>query len=214
MPTAHATSAIAASTVASSRSSAPSWPGPTVVRARAGVRCGSVHAGRWGVGRPTEARRIDALGYDRHDIQQVLGRRPASRCAEESVGSARGGAGPRDQRPPFLNERPFPLIQSWVRCRGTNGAVLSSATGPPSSPRHRWPGAPSIDNGSSPDQRVLDMPRPPLWRVLGQHQVFVMEHHSEPLRRGPGALFAALLPASSYVKGSGGGRVLPLFRRR
>ena len=62
-----------------------------------------------------------------------------------------------------------------------------------------------------PDQRVLDMPRPPLWRVLGRDQVFVMEHHSEPLRRGPGLLFTALLPASSYVKGSGGGRVLPLF---
>ena len=62
------------------------------------------------------------------------------------------------------------------------------------------------------DSRVIDFPRPPLWEALSDSQIYVIEHHSEPIRRGPGLLFTGLLPASSLFKGSGGGRVLPVWR--
>ena len=61
-----------------------------------------------------------------------------------------------------------------------------------------------------PDQRVLDMPRPPLWRVNGEAQVFVVEWTGSPCDVDPGSLFTATIPTSLDYKGRGG-RVLPLF---
>jgi hypothetical protein len=63
-----------------------------------------------------------------------------------------------------------------------------------------------------PDMRVLDRPRPVLWEVRSDRQVYVLELHSEPLRSGPGLVFSGEIPASSYFKGSGGGRTYPLYR--
>ncbi len=63
-----------------------------------------------------------------------------------------------------------------------------------------------------PDSRVIDFPRPPLWRAAGFHgQVFAVELHSSPLRTGPGLTFTALLPDMHAFKGSEGGRALPAF---
>ena len=61
-----------------------------------------------------------------------------------------------------------------------------------------------------PDSRVLDMPRPALWEVRSDDQVYVVELHSEPLREGPGLVFSGLILESSYFKGRGG-RVFPLW---
>ncbi|SOC47824.1 N-6 DNA Methylase [Blastococcus aggregatus] len=61
-----------------------------------------------------------------------------------------------------------------------------------------------------PDDRVLSTPRTDLWRVRGEHQLYVTELHSEAIRPGPALTFAAHTPDMHHFKGSGGGRVLPL----
>jgi Type ISP C-terminal specificity domain/N-6 DNA Methylase len=63
-----------------------------------------------------------------------------------------------------------------------------------------------------PDSRVLDRPRPPLWRAWSGSpgNVFVNEQHARPLRDGPGIVLAALVPDMDHFKGSEGGRVLPM----
>jgi hypothetical protein len=62
-----------------------------------------------------------------------------------------------------------------------------------------------------PDDRVLATPRTDLWRVRGDHQMFITELHSEAIRPGPALTFSAHLPDMHYFKGSGGGRALPLY---
>lgn len=62
-----------------------------------------------------------------------------------------------------------------------------------------------------PDDRLMETPRSDLWRVRGSHQLYVTELHSEAIRSGPGLTFAAHTPDMHHYKGSGGGRVLPLF---
>jgi hypothetical protein len=61
------------------------------------------------------------------------------------------------------------------------------------------------------DVRVLDMPRPPLWQVRGDSQVYVTEQHAHPIEAGPGLTFAAFVPSVHHFNGRGG-RVLPLYR--
>jgi hypothetical protein len=62
-----------------------------------------------------------------------------------------------------------------------------------------------------PDDRLMHCSRPPLWRIRGPHQFHVSELHSESVRSGPGLGFSAWTPDLHYFKGSGGGRVLPLY---
>lgn len=62
-----------------------------------------------------------------------------------------------------------------------------------------------------PDDRVMSTPRTDLWRVRGEHQVYVTELHSEAIRLGPALTFAGDTPEMHHFKGSGGGRVLPLY---
>jgi hypothetical protein len=62
-----------------------------------------------------------------------------------------------------------------------------------------------------PDSRVLDRPRPDLWRARIAAQVFVVEMHSEPFKVSPGLVFSALVPDLHHFKGSEGGRTLPLL---
>jgi hypothetical protein len=62
-----------------------------------------------------------------------------------------------------------------------------------------------------PDDRLMHRPSPDLWRVRGPHQLYMTELHSEALRPGPALTFAAHSPDLHHYKGSGGGRVLPLF---
>ncbi|MET9244946.1 type ISP restriction/modification enzyme [Nonomuraea sp. NPDC003709] len=62
------------------------------------------------------------------------------------------------------------------------------------------------------DPRVIDFARPALWQARGSTQVFVSEFHAEPIDCGPGLTFCAHVPDMHHFKGSGGGRVLPLYR--
>jgi type ISP restriction-modification system protein len=62
-----------------------------------------------------------------------------------------------------------------------------------------------------PDARVIDRPRPELWQVASEKQVFVVESHDQPVASGPGLLFTAQVPDMHYFSGRGG-RVLPLYR--
>ncbi|GLV51294.1 hypothetical protein TBS_18640 [Thermobispora bispora] len=65
-----------------------------------------------------------------------------------------------------------------------------------------------------PDTRVQERPRPELWQVASNHQVFAVEQHAHPIQSGPGLVFAAYVPDMDHFKGSAGGRVLPLYRDR
>ncbi|MGP5652608.1 type ISP restriction/modification enzyme [Glutamicibacter arilaitensis] len=60
------------------------------------------------------------------------------------------------------------------------------------------------------DSRLLDMPRPDLWRARIDNQIFAIELHSVPLKSGPGLVFTDLIPSNGYFKGSEGGRTAPL----
>lgn len=62
-----------------------------------------------------------------------------------------------------------------------------------------------------PDARLIDRPRPALWQVSGNIQVFAVEQHDEPLSSGPGLLFTSDVPDIHFFRGRGG-RVLPLYR--
>ena len=62
-----------------------------------------------------------------------------------------------------------------------------------------------------PDNRLIDRPRPALWQVVGDRQVFAIEQHDEPLTAGPGIVFASDVPDIHFFNGRGG-RVLPLYR--
>lgn len=62
-----------------------------------------------------------------------------------------------------------------------------------------------------PDTRLIDFPRPTLWQVASERQVFAVEQHDEPLTDGPGLVFSADVPDIHFFNGRGG-RVLPLYR--
>lgn len=63
-----------------------------------------------------------------------------------------------------------------------------------------------------PDDRVIDTPRTALWRSRGETQIFATELHSEMIRQGPALSFTSKIPDKHHFKGSGSGRVLPLYR--
>ncbi|MFE9395970.1 type ISP restriction/modification enzyme [Streptomyces flavidovirens] len=60
-----------------------------------------------------------------------------------------------------------------------------------------------------PDSRLLDCPRPSLWRADRPGQVFVSEQHCSPIRSGPAVVFSSLIP-DMHCFNNDGGRVLPL----
>ena len=62
-----------------------------------------------------------------------------------------------------------------------------------------------------PDARVIDRPRPGLWQVASNHQIFVIEQHDEPTTVGPGLVFTSDVPDKHLFRGRGG-RALPLYR--
>ncbi|MEV4142494.1 type ISP restriction/modification enzyme [Amycolatopsis sp. NPDC049691] len=63
-----------------------------------------------------------------------------------------------------------------------------------------------------PDSRLLARPRPALWGVVSDRQIFVVEQHSHDIGSGPGLVFSGLIPDMDYFMGHHGGRVLPLYR--
>jgi hypothetical protein len=61
-----------------------------------------------------------------------------------------------------------------------------------------------------PDDRLMHCPRPDLWRVRSDDQLYISEQHDQVLRSGPGLMFSAFIPDIHYYAGRGG-RVLPLY---
>ncbi len=59
-----------------------------------------------------------------------------------------------------------------------------------------------------PDSRLIDRPRPNLWRASAGN-TFINEQHGRQLRSGPGIVLTRLIPEMDHFKGSEGGRVLP-----
>ncbi|MET7734293.1 type ISP restriction/modification enzyme [Streptomyces sp. NPDC005402] len=60
-----------------------------------------------------------------------------------------------------------------------------------------------------PDGRVVDYPRPELWRCQRDDQLFIVEQHRQPISTGPALVFTSLVPDVHYFNNNGG-RVLPL----
>jgi predicted helicase len=61
-----------------------------------------------------------------------------------------------------------------------------------------------------PDDRLMHRPSPDLWRVRGDHQVYVAEQNDQEVKGGPGLTFGAFTPDMHFYAGRGG-RVLPLY---
>ncbi|MEV4251839.1 type ISP restriction/modification enzyme [Spirillospora sp. NPDC049652] len=62
-----------------------------------------------------------------------------------------------------------------------------------------------------PDSRILEMPRPALWRVRSDDQIFVSEQDAHEISVGPALIFPGLIPDLHHYNGRGGG-VRPLWR--
>jgi predicted helicase len=62
-----------------------------------------------------------------------------------------------------------------------------------------------------PDNRLMVRPRPDLWRVRSDQQVYTCEH-PQPPTSGPALTFSAYIPDLDFYKGNGGGRIYPLYR--
>lgn len=60
------------------------------------------------------------------------------------------------------------------------------------------------------DYRMLDMPRPDLWRARIPGQIYIVEPHSIHPGAGPGLSFSALLPDNNCFNNRGG-RTLPML---
>jgi hypothetical protein len=63
------------------------------------------------------------------------------------------------------------------------------------------------------DRRVIDRPRPELWQVLSETQIYVSEQHAHSFTQGTALTFSALVPNVDHFNARGG-RVLPLYRDR
>ena len=63
------------------------------------------------------------------------------------------------------------------------------------------------------DPRMIDRPGPSLWRIRGEHQVFLTTLLNHPLGHGPAVMAAAWVPDLHHFRGSFGAReVMPLYR--
>jgi hypothetical protein len=61
-----------------------------------------------------------------------------------------------------------------------------------------------------PDSRVIDRPRPQLWRAHSECQVYLTEPRTDPVTAGPAVTFCAQLPDMHHYHGRGGA-VVPLY---
>lgn len=62
-----------------------------------------------------------------------------------------------------------------------------------------------------PDSRLHHAPSPDLWKVHGDHQMYITEQHAHPITSGPALTFCSLIPDMDHYNNRGG-RVLPLYR--
>ena len=63
------------------------------------------------------------------------------------------------------------------------------------------------------DRRVIDRPRPELWQVQSETQIYVSEQHAHSFTHGTALIFSTLVPNVDHFNNRGG-RVLPLYRDR
>lgn len=63
-----------------------------------------------------------------------------------------------------------------------------------------------------PDNRLLNDPRPDLWPILGDTQVFLTALSETSPKGGPAATLTCLVPDQDHYKGSAGGRVFALWK--
>lgn len=61
------------------------------------------------------------------------------------------------------------------------------------------------------DRRVIDRPRPDLWRCWSEAQVYITEQHDQPISDGPALTFTGLIPDEHHYAGRGG-RAIPLYK--
>lgn len=61
-----------------------------------------------------------------------------------------------------------------------------------------------------PDDRLMERPRPDLWRVRGEHQVFLTAQEDQVIKAGPASVAAGAIPDTHYYAGRGG-KVFPLY---
>ncbi|MFD7157574.1 type ISP restriction/modification enzyme [Kribbella sp. NPDC059898] len=62
-----------------------------------------------------------------------------------------------------------------------------------------------------PDNRLMVMARPPLWRVRSDRQLYVTEQSNHAIETGPALAFTNLLPDIDHYNGRSG-RVMPMYR--
>ena len=62
------------------------------------------------------------------------------------------------------------------------------------------------------DNRLIDFPRPDLWRVRGPDQVFLTTLTSSKIGRGPALNVTPYVPDIDHFRGSGAKNVIPLYR--
>jgi hypothetical protein len=63
-----------------------------------------------------------------------------------------------------------------------------------------------------PDSRVIDFPRPSLWQVRSDRQLYLTEPRTERVTAGPAVTFTSYMPDTDHYRGHSGGRVFPLYR--
>lgn len=108
-----------------------------------------------------------------------------------------------------LNKSPAPLPGSDV---STSTTKLMYESGPAQTPIRV--GYRTLDRQwMIPDARIIDRPRPDLWRARLAGQIFTIEQHARTLDGGPGVVFSALIPDLDHflTRQGGGGRVLPFL---
>jgi hypothetical protein len=65
-----------------------------------------------------------------------------------------------------------------------------------------------------PDSRVIDFPRPSLWQVHSDRQLYLTEPRTDRVTAGPAVTFTANVPDTHHYRGHSAGRVYPLYRDR
>lgn len=87
---------------------------------------------------------------------------------------------------------------------------LKNETGPPPEPIQI--GYRSFDRQwLIPDKRLINRPSPNLWRMFSENQMYLTVLDNEIPGNGPAVTFTGLIPDHHHFKGSGAGRVYPLW---
>lgn len=64
------------------------------------------------------------------------------------------------------------------------------------------------------DARLINLPRPPLWRAHTDHQLYMTSLLTDQIGDGPTATVSAAIPDLHYFRGRGGKDVIPLTATR